>query len=208
MADPQTGAIAALKSASTFEVQSLLARFSERRAREGLRVAGVVEIANETPNSACRTLALREIGTAAVFPIVQDLGRGSVACNLDADGLAAACASVLRSIERGADAVVLSKFGKLESGGGGLLDCFAAAAGAGVPCVAGVSPPLAAAFAEWAGDFLAWVEPGDDAVEAWWRTRARFVRSVAPTAESRDAVAERRLSPFAPFRAQLEGDST
>jgi hypothetical protein len=171
MANPLNGAIAALESASTFEVQSLLATFSERRLSAGLRVAGVVEVAEASSRGACRSLALREIGTAALFPIVQDLGRDSVACNLDSDGLAAACAAVLRSIERGADVVVLSKFGKLEAGGGGLLDCFAAAAGAGLPCVAGVSPVLSAPFAQWAGDFLERVEPSEEALEAWWRAR-------------------------------------
>lgn len=180
MADPLKGSIGALKGASTFEVQNLLARFAERRLNEGLRVAGAVEIADAPSKGACRSLALREIGNGALFPIVQDLGRGSVACNLDADGLAAACASVLTAIERGADVVVLSKFGKLETGGGGLVDCFAAAVGAGVPCVAGVSPVLSASFAEWAGDFLRWIEPSDEALEDWWRAQGHPVQPVTP----------------------------
>ncbi len=150
MADPLKGAIAAVHGASTFEIQRLLASFAERRLRDGFRVAGVIEIAEASSRGVCGSLALREIGTGALIPIAQDLGTGSDACNLDTNGLAAACATVLSAIERGADVVVLSKFGKLEASGGGLLDCFAAAAGAGMPCVAGVSPPLAAPFAEWA----------------------------------------------------------
>jgi hypothetical protein len=170
-ADPLKGMIAALHGESTFHMQRLLSRFAERRLCDGLRVAGVIEIAEASSKGACRSLALREIGAGARFPIAQDLGRGSQACNLDANGVAAACAKVLGVIERGADLVVLSKFGKLEAGGGGLLDCFAAAAGAGIPCVAGVSRTLSASFAEWAGDYLEWIEPRDVALEEWWLAR-------------------------------------
>ncbi|MFZ1110177.1 MAG: DUF2478 domain-containing protein [Rhodomicrobium sp.] len=180
-ADPLKGALAALHGASSFEIQNLLARFAERRLRDGIRVAGVTEIAEAVPKGACRSLALREIGTGAQFPIAQDLGPGSAACNLDTNGLAAACARVLSAIEGGADVVVLSKFGKIEASGGGLLDCFAAAAGAGLPCVAGVSPALAAPFAEWAGDFCEWVEASDGALEAWWLARrSAFVNPSRP----------------------------
>lgn len=170
-ADPFNGMIAALQGESAFDMQRLLSRFAKRRLREGLRVAGAIEIDEASAKGACRSLALREIGADALFPIAQDLGKGSQACNLDTNGVAAACAKVLSAIERGADVVVLSKFGKLEAGGGGLLDCFAAAADAGIPCVAGVSQALFASFGEWAGDYLAWVEASDDALEDWWRAR-------------------------------------
>jgi hypothetical protein len=171
MADPLRGSIAALQSKSTFEVQHVLESFAERRLKAGVRVAGVIEIADASATGACRVLALREIGAGALFPIAQDLGAGSTACNLDTAGLAAACAKTLGAIERGADVVVLSKFGKLEAGGGGLLDCFAAAIGAGLPCVASVPHTLAGAFAKWAGDYLEWVEPNDDALDHWWLAR-------------------------------------
>jgi hypothetical protein len=176
MADPLKGMIAALHGESTFDIQRLLRQFVERRLREGLRVAGATEIAEASHKGACRSLALREIGAGAHFSIVQDLGRGSQACNLDTNGVAAACASVLAAIDRGADVVVLSKFGKLEASGGGLLDCFAAAASAGIPCIAGVSRTLSASFAEWAGDYLEWVEASDGALEAWWRARLHAAR--------------------------------
>lgn len=170
-ANPLTGSIAALRSKSTFEIQHVLESFAERRLKAGLRVAGVIEIADASAKGACRARALREFGAGALFPIAQDLGAGSTACNLDTAGLAAACANVLSAVERGADVVVLSKFGKLEAGGGGLIDCFAAAIEAALPCVASVPFPLAGSFAEWAGDFLEWVEPSESALEEWWLAR-------------------------------------
>ncbi|MGO9484446.1 MAG: DUF2478 domain-containing protein [Rhodomicrobium sp.] len=161
--------IGALQGATTAEIQQLLARFAERRMREGLRVAGVIqEPAPEDDCSVCGSLVLRDMAGSALIPITQNLGPGSTACKLDSSGLAAACQAVLAAIEKGADAVVLSKFGKIEAEGGGLLDAFRAAAEAGVPCVTGVAPSFAAAFLDYAGGFSQWIEASEPALERWW----------------------------------------
>jgi hypothetical protein len=182
MHDPLTGSIGALQGASTFEVQGILASFAGKRLKAGLRVAGVVEIAEPSSEGACGPLALREIGTGAMFPIMQDLGSSSTACRLDSAGLAAACGAVLQTIEQGVDVVILSKFGKLEASGGGLLDCFAAAAVAGVPCITGVAPALSQPFLDFAGEYLQWLDASEDALESWWAARVRLTGAKASEA--------------------------
>ncbi len=164
--------IGAVRGGSTFETQSLLAAFAGRRIREGRRVAGVVEAAGHKQDGICGSSALRDVSSGALFNIFQDLGRGSTACRLDGDGLAAACQAVVDAIGRGADLVVLSKFGKIEAEGGGLLDGFRAAAEAGIPCVTGVSLPLSIPFLEFAGEFSQWIEVSDSAIERWWRMQS------------------------------------
>lgn len=164
--------IGALRGVASAEIQGLLARFAERRIREGLRVAGVIEeLAVQENCRHCETLVLREAAGSTIVPITQNLGSGSRACNIDTAGLAAACQSVLAGIERGADVVVLSKFGKIEAEGGGLLDAFRAAAEADLPCVAGIKPSFAGHFLEFAGGLSQWVEPDDEALERWWAGR-------------------------------------
>ncbi len=177
--DPLKGSIAALQGESSPELQRLLADFAERRRKAGLRVAGVIQIAEPSFDCARRELALRDIVTGAEYPIVQNLGRESQACSLDAGGVAAACAAVMQAVERGVDVVVLSKFGKLEAGGSGLLDCFAAAAEAGVPCAVGVAPALSAPLHDFAGEFLQWVDASEGALEAWWAGRVRLANAGA-----------------------------
>ncbi len=159
--------IAALRGGVTSEIQPLLAAFSVRRIKEGWRVAGVVE-AELSTNGVCGSLVLRSVESGGLFPIYQDLGPGSAACKLDTGGLAAACQSVIQSIEHGADLVVLSKFGKIEAAGGGLMDAFRAAAEAGIPCVTGVSPLLTGPFQNFAGEYSEWVEVSSLALESWW----------------------------------------
>jgi hypothetical protein len=164
--------IGALRGATTAEIQGLLARFAGRRMREGLRVAGVIEELTVQENcNLCETLVLREVAGSTIVPITQNLGSGSSACNIDTAGLAAACQTVLAAIERGADVVVLSKFGKIEAEGGGLLDAFQAAAAADLPCLAGIKPSFASHFLEFAGGYSQWIEPDDAALERWWAGR-------------------------------------
>jgi nucleoside-triphosphatase THEP1 len=160
--------IGALQGAVTSEIQSLLTSFAARRRDEGLHIAGVVEIVSSSPENTTCGLELIEVATGSRFQITQSLGSGSTACRLDTQEMANACAAVLRAIEAGVDVVLISKFGKLEASGGGLLDCFRAAAEAGIPCITGVAPALAAPFLDFAGEYAQWIEANQDAVENWW----------------------------------------
>jgi hypothetical protein len=171
---PRAGSfcIGALQGAGGAEIQRLLAAFATRRIGDGLRVAGMIEEPEPSMADACGSLVLRDVASGKQFPISQDLGAGSTACRLDTDGLAAACQAVLQAIESGADVVVLSKFGKTEAEGGGLVDAFRAAAEAGVPCVTGVPPANAAAFLNYAGGFSQWIEASDAALERWWSSQS------------------------------------
>lgn len=170
--------IAAVQGASSATIQALLADFAAGLAREGVRVAGIVEVAASAPQGGCRDIALRDLASGALISISQDLGPGSTACNLDADGLAAACVAVERSLARGADLAVISKFGKQEAARSGLADAFRAAVEAGVPILTAVNPSMAAPWSAFAGA-LAEVLPAErEALASWWR------RSVSRTLSS------------------------
>ena len=87
-------------------------------------------------------------------------------CHLEATGVEGACAAVLGQITD-SDAVVLSKFGKLEAAGGGLAPAFAAAIAAGKPVLTTVSDLHRAAFQGLAPEALRL--PADAAaIRGWW----------------------------------------
>lgn len=129
------GLIGAVRDTQTRDIQALLSGFAARRRAEGLRVVGVIETAR--PAGEGEGLSLRDIVTGEEFAITQNLGKGAGACQLDPSGLAAACASVERALETGFDVLILSKFGKEEASGRGLLSCMCAAFTASVPSVIG-----------------------------------------------------------------------
>ncbi len=165
---PQAFAAGAVRGASTAEIQKLLTAFAERRRREGFRLAGAIEEPAVASDCDCRSLVLRSLSNNHLFPITQNLGSGSSACKLDTRGLAEACQSILQAIDDGADLVVLSKFGKIETEGGGFVDVFRAAVDANIPCLAGVKPSFAKAYLDYAGEFSEWVKANDDALDRWW----------------------------------------
>lgn len=149
--------------------QLLLADFVARRRGEGLRVAGVIEQAVKDDANLCGALDLLDLATGERIPITQNLGSGSIACNLDPSGLVCACAAAQSAILSGADLVVLSKFGKLEAAGGGLCDAFAAALLADLPVLTTVRPIMRDAWRGFSGDFSCDLPAEAAALEGWWR---------------------------------------
>ncbi|MBB4198161.1 hypothetical protein CCR94_11010 [Rhodoblastus sphagnicola] len=171
--------IVAVGGADSAGKRGVIGDFIERRRAEGFRVVGVVE-ARDPGAGACGELAVTDLATGARIKISQNLGPGSTACNLDPGGVALACAAVQRALKSGADMVVLSKFGKLEAGGGGLRDAFCAALDAGVPVVTTLHPVLREDWARFAGDLAEEIAPEFSALENWWRDLA----AAAPAAHA------------------------
>jgi hypothetical protein len=161
--------ILAIGGATSAEKRSLLEDFIARRRAEGWRVAGVVERPEPGEGGACGSLSVVNLSTGARIKISQNLGPGSTACNLDPGGVAEACAATQAAIRSGADLVILSKFGKLEAGGGGLCDAFFAAAQAGIPVVTTLNPIMREDWARFAGDLAEEIAPEAQALDAWWR---------------------------------------
>ena len=160
--------IAAVRRPAKANVQPLLWAFADSLAREGVRIAGVVEVGGTRASRGCRGRALRDLSTGAQFSISQELGPGSEACSLDPQGFAQACLAVQREIDRRADLVVLSKFGKMEAQGRGLYEAFAAAVHADVPILTTVSPSLSETWRVFAGSLSQFVSPQADAISRWW----------------------------------------
>ncbi|WP_036287099.1 DUF2478 domain-containing protein [Methylocystis sp. ATCC 49242] len=163
--------IAALPAQDSENVQSLMRRFAEELAAAGVRIAGVTQTRVADPDGKTRIM-LRDLSCGAHYPISQDLGRGSVACNLDTGELAMACAAVERAARAGADLIVISKFAKQEASRGGLCDAFRAAMTARIPVIAAVSPHFREEWSVFAGPLAEDVAPDREALSRWW-TRVR-----------------------------------
>ncbi|MBI1981717.1 MAG: DUF2478 domain-containing protein [Methylocystis sp.] len=156
--------IAALPAEDSARVQSLMQAFAEELMQSGVRVGGVTQ----TRVADRSGILLRDVATGAFYRISQDLGPGSVACNLDTSELALACAAVERAAGGGAQLIVISKFSKQEAGRGGLCDAFRAAMSARVPVIAAVSPHYREEWRAFAGPLAEDVAPERQALAEWW----------------------------------------
>ncbi|MEK4031722.1 DUF2478 domain-containing protein [Methylocystis sp. IM3] len=167
--------IAAVQGAASPLIQSTLLAFAQQLSRQGLRVAGVVEISSCGDEGRCKSLSVRDLASGDTYPITQKLGAGSEACNLDPGGLALACGVIEDAIQRGVDVVVLSKFGKLEAARSGLCDAFRAAMMADIPVITAVSPPVAEDWDRFAGELAQSVEARVDALAEWWEFQSEHI---------------------------------
>jgi hypothetical protein len=161
--------IAALPGEPSADIQALMARFARRLADSGARVAGVTQTRIVDPATSRSRIALRDVGSGALAAISQDLGPGSVACNLDSGELAQACAAIERAAAAGLDLAIISKFSKQEAARGGFADAFRAAIAAKVPVVTAVSPHYLTEWRDFAGPLAEFVDPCEEALESWWR---------------------------------------
>ncbi|CAL75638.1 Conserved hypothetical protein; putative molybdenum ABC transporter (ATP-binding protein) (fragment) [Bradyrhizobium sp. ORS 278] len=192
--DIGTCRIVALQGAASPVIQDLLGDFAVRLADAGLRVSGVVESSADKAKP-CKSMMLRSLDDNRLFSISQDLGPGSLACNLDPEGLVLACAAVQQSILRGTDVVILSKFGKQEATGGGLADAFGSAISAGLPIITAVSPTMVEAWTRFAGTFAECVTVdaarGPGWIEAWAgrRVTSRIARDMIGAERERIGMA-------------------
>ena len=157
--------IVAVQGGARNLIQALLSQLAVSWRDRGLRIAGVVE--EFTYENARETVVLRDLKSGASFPLHQDLGSGSTSCSLNSAGLAAACLSVETAIEQGCDFVIISKFGKMEASGGGLVGAFHAAIAADRPIVTSVSYSLTEAWSGFANPLTMFVEPDYDPIETW-----------------------------------------
>lgn len=139
--------------------------------RRGLRAAGVLQHPVCSDVSGHCDVALEELTTGLRTNLFEDRGPGASGCRLDQAALADVNSQVARSLDAGADLLILNKFGKVEAEGHGLLDLVALAVDRGIPVVIGVPVRNLAAWRSFAGDMC--VELSSDTTEvSHWVGRA------------------------------------
>lgn len=148
----------------------LLAATAETLQAGGLRLAGAVQHNLERGEDRECDMQLRILGTDAVIGITQDLGSCSQGCRLDTGALAQAVAQAEAVLARGADLVIVNKFGKQECFGNGFRAFIAEALAQGIPVLTSVAQEQLAGFRDFAGELAQPVAP--EAATDWCRARA------------------------------------
>jgi nucleoside-triphosphatase THEP1 len=117
------------------ETTSALARSLVACWRQaGLRVAGLVEDDTPRPDRGVFDMVLQELVSGERILISEYRGKQARGCRLDTGALVQAGELVRRSLAE-ADILILNKFGKIESEGGGLCSVIADALDHAVPIV-------------------------------------------------------------------------
>jgi hypothetical protein len=183
------GNVAAVVGADSAAIQSLLAAAVAGWRRSGAKVVGLLAEPHGIPDRSCGAGILRDIVSSKPFPMYFETPPQGTSCHLDPSGLETAGGALLGQIAA-SDLLVLSKFGKLEAMGGGLVAAFEAAIGAGIPVLTSVSEKHREAWERFAPG-AACLSADDVAIQAWWQSigegrkdvGARQIKDLAPRAE-------------------------
>ncbi len=134
-----TTALFALLYADSLLVDQTLRALALGLLERGVRLAGLVQHnAPRAGRSRC-DMQLEDLQSGKCVPISQDRGPLARGCALDQGQLLAAMQGVAAALDTAPELLILNKFGKSESEGGGFRPLLADACLRGIPVVIGVS---------------------------------------------------------------------
>lgn len=119
--------IVALTYADGDKADNAMRYIAERLTSEGWRLAGLVQHNRRRPERARCDMLLEELASGELIAISEDRGPNARGCALKIDELLRASELLQAAFRDGPDLVILNKFGKAESEGGGLRPAIAKA---------------------------------------------------------------------------------
>lgn len=123
------------------------ATFTDR----GVRVGGLLQRFGARIAAGKRDMLLTVLPAGETIRLSEPRGPGVMGCTLDPDALARGAMALRASIRRGADLLLVGRFGKEEADGDGLRDELAEAVLAGIPLIVGVRRSLLQAWFSFLG---------------------------------------------------------
>ena len=168
-ADLDLSRLAAVLYGPADDADRLLSDFAQGLLREGIRVGGVVQHNVRDVSGKKSGMEVIDLADGHAISICQPLGSGSMACKLDAGGLAEAAMAVQRAIDAQVDLIVVNKFSKQEASGGGLRDELAQAIVSGIPVLTAVPEKCVAEWQTFTANCGTTLQPSRPAIDAWWR---------------------------------------
>jgi hypothetical protein len=150
-----------------------LIAFVEAVAIAGFRVAGLVqERACDDGSCALQDVRVRNFVTGDTLDIMQDLGRDATGCRVDPAAIAVAARWLDSARATAPDLLIVNRFGRLESEGGGMLAEIGRAFADGVPLIVCVPKRYLDAWDAFACGLEAKLPPRRQAIDSWWAALA------------------------------------
>lgn len=145
----------------------LLSRVTQRITEMGWRVCGTVQINSERETDGPCDMDVKVLPDGPIIRISQTLGEHSRGCRLDTSALEDAVGHVTQEISKGADILVINKFGKHEAEGHGFRDVIADALVNNIPVLVGLNQLNLDAFKEFAGGLEVVLKPEENELFEW-----------------------------------------
>ena len=111
------------------------------------------------------------------YRMTQNLGAGSVSCNVDAEAMELLAVSLLNDLSTDVDLVVVNRFGKRESEGAGFCCVIERAIELELPVLTVVKDAWQDAWLDYGGDCVTTLPAESVAILQWHRSVREFNRS-------------------------------
>lgn len=171
--------LASLHAPGRGETNRLLAELARVAQERGLRVIGTVQINTERAGSEKCDMDVRVLPEGPLLRISQDLGEGSRGCRLDPASLEVAVQLSAEALARGADLMIVNKFGKHEAEGRGFRGLIAEALACDVPVIVGLNGLNLEAFATFGEGLTEALAPEPGALLRWLEAAVQLSQSRA-----------------------------
>lgn len=145
----------------------LLWALAERLRAEGVALAGTTQRSAERPDRCRCDMIVAELGSGGETRISEDRGAEARGCRLDTAALEQLAGATIQTIERGADMLIVNKFGKREAEGAGMRPAIAEAFAADIPVLVAVNRAGLEAWRDFSGGLSDELRPEVDVIQAW-----------------------------------------
>ena len=149
------------------DTDQLLFSVAQKLRDQGYRVCGTVQVNTEREKTGPCDMDVKVMPDGPMLRISQNLGSGARGCRLDAHSLETAVGLVDAALAKGADCLIINKFGKQEAEGHGFRDVIAQALSLGIPVLVGMNQLNRAAFEAFAEGLSVELEPKHHVLTEW-----------------------------------------
>ncbi len=170
--------LAAVHYARGCDVSAVLLDVIGRLRKDGAIIGGLLQQPESLGSAECSMLDLVDLRSGERARITQNRGKESRGCKLDEQGLISLSHCIDTAIRDRVDVVVISRFGRAEAAGHGLLASFTDVVCAGIPLLTAVREPYEDRWRDFHGGFAVDLPPSCEAVLDWLRpiTRTQSMR--------------------------------
>ena len=145
----------------------LLNRIAHRLKQLGYRTSGTVQINTDREDEGPCDMDVKVLPDGPVIRISQSLGAGARGCRLDPAALETAVGFADAQLAKGADVLIINKFGKHEAEGRGFRDTIATAMMQGIPVLVGANHLNLDAFNTFTDASAQALEPDEETIFNW-----------------------------------------
>ncbi len=145
--------VAAVSTRSGADADRVIDSVVEQLQVHGRRVMGLRQRLTSDCAKGCG-VRLQSIDSGEYFRMTQDLGTGSVSCNVDAEAVEMLAVSLMNDLNKDVDLVVVNRFGKRESEGAGFCCVIERAIELELPVLTVVKDAWRDAWLDYGGDWV------------------------------------------------------